>query len=463
MRPDDAAIQLDFAVFCQSSGKMSRAEANYAKAIAQFPPDYFVPGYLHRLQMLDRLLLNYHRFCSLFQGRASNILASVVPIAKRGEKVRLMVAKWNHFTVISVADEADAYRFNSVYLSDDEVFAIFSEWDKANPGASQAGNNANNPPATDCRNLTAWRGNSSSRSILRQRSGKRLSKDLTAAKERKIALPLIYQQEFRGLNLRPRELALFSESKSKLIVSREQAQRLLKELIFIDPNCSPEPTRSMTPTTVSAQSTDFLHRVVVVPFVLKCRQQHALSVSSSFAAVDIQRVFRGFRFRSGVRRTRLLQQIQQNQIDQMLAQLQAYHLFRQHRREGAIEIQRIYKGFTLRKKVYRWHEAGLHIQRVFRGYRGRKRAIAFREGNCTFYMAERVFQRGIEVDGRRILLVIEKVVLGCQSCQYSCLILTSFAAISVGCPFGSMGLTWIAAPRIKDSFRIRALLDSSAI
>lgn len=455
MRPDDAAIHLDFAVICQSSGKMSRAEANYAKAIAQFPPDYVVPGYLHRLQMLDRLLLNYHRFCSLFQGRASNILASVMPIAKRGEKIRLLVAKWNHFTVISAADEADACRFNSVYLSDDEVFAIFSEWDKANPGALQASNNnANNPPAADFRNLTAWRRKSSSKSILQQRSGKRLSRDLTAAKDRKISLPLMYQHEFRGLNLRPRELALLSESKSKLTVSREQAERLLKELVFIDPsaNSSPEPNRSMN----STQSTDFLHRVVVIPFVLKYRQQHVLSVSSSFAAVDIQRIFRGFHFRSGVRRTRLLQQIQQNQIDQMLAQLQANHMFRQHRRESAIEIQRIYKGFTLRRKVSQWHEAGQHIQRVFRGYRGRKRAIAFREGNCTFYMAERVFQRGIEIDDRRILLVIEKVVLSCQSCPCSCLVLTLYVAVSVDYRFALMALTWIAVPRIKDSFRIRA-------
>lgn len=414
--------------------------------------------------MLDRLLLNYHRFYSLFQGRGSNILVSTIPIAKRGEKIRLMVAKWNHFTVISAADEADASRFNSVYLSDDEVFAIFSEWDKANAGASQAGNTTGNPPATDFRNLTAWRTKSSSKSILHQRSNKQLSKVLTTAKKPRISLPLIYQREFRGLNLRPREIALFSEAKSRLIVSREQAERLLKELVFVDPSTTSLESGRLMPSrmTGSAQSTAFLHRVVVVPFVLKCRQQHALSVSSSFAAVDIQRVFRGFRFRFGVRRTRLLQQIQQTQIDHMLARLQANHTFRQHRRESAIEIQRIYKGFMLRNKMHRWHEAALQIQRAFRGYRGRKRVIAFREGNCTFYMAERVFQRGIEIDGRRILLVIEKVP-GCRSRQYSCLVLTSSIAFSVDSPFASMGSTWIAALRIKDSFHVKARLVSSAI
>ncbi|KAF1330143.1 hypothetical protein FI667_g5443, partial [Globisporangium splendens] len=361
LRPNDVAACLDLAVFCQSSEHIARAEAHYAKCLSLLPVDYRVPGYLHRVQTLDRLLLNYHRFCSIFNSRQVNILAKVVPVAKRGEKIRFMVAKLNHSRNLTpTAKESPA------------------------PAEQQ----------TEAR-----------------------------AKESKTnnAIIQLYQDEFRGLHIRPEKLSVASEKRSRASLTKEHAEMLLKELVLIDPTkattddsnalkvgASVEPIWGTSTTVASSSSSNSLHYVVVLPFLLKRRQQRASAVVISYAAIDLQRVFRGFRFRSQMWRERLIQNIQQRQVGSMLAQLQANFLFRERRRHSAIAIQRIYKGFAHRNCLRRWHLEATQIQRIFRGYRGRKRALVFRDGNCTFYMAEKVFQRGMEVSGRRIMLTIEK-------------------------------------------------------
>ncbi|KAG3193678.1 hypothetical protein PC128_g10041 [Phytophthora cactorum] len=86
LRPNDAQAFLDLAILCQSRDQLPRAEANYAKALAQLPQEYAIPGYLHRINMVDRLLLNYHRFCSIFNFRQVNVLLKEVFTAKKGKK-----------------------------------------------------------------------------------------------------------------------------------------------------------------------------------------------------------------------------------------------------------------------------------------------------------------------------------------------------------------------------------------
>lgn len=83
LRPTDAQAFLDLAILCQSNDQLSRAEANYAKALAQSPQEYAIPGYLHRVHMVDRLLLNYHRFCSIFNFRQVNVLLKEVFTSKK--------------------------------------------------------------------------------------------------------------------------------------------------------------------------------------------------------------------------------------------------------------------------------------------------------------------------------------------------------------------------------------------
>ncbi|KAE9045443.1 hypothetical protein PR002_g2234 [Phytophthora rubi] len=88
LRPSDAQAFLVLAILCQSNDQLSRAESSYSKALALSPQDYAIPGYLHRVHMVDRLLLNYHRFCSIFNFRQVNVLLKEVftCTSKKGKK-----------------------------------------------------------------------------------------------------------------------------------------------------------------------------------------------------------------------------------------------------------------------------------------------------------------------------------------------------------------------------------------
>ncbi|KAG2830549.1 hypothetical protein PC112_g7647 [Phytophthora cactorum] len=92
----------------------------------------------------------------------------------------------------------------------------------------------------------------------------------------------------------------------------------------------------------------------------------------------------------------------------MYHRLHESYMLRELRRSSAVAIQKIYKGYAFRKLLRRWQIQAGEIQRIFRGYRGRLRAAAFREGTCTFYMAQRVLQRGVIISGHRVMLIIEK-------------------------------------------------------
>lgn len=413
-------------MFCQCFENNTRAETHYAKALSLFPPDYTIPGYLHRVQTLDRLLFNYYRFCSIFNSRQTNILAKVLPVTKkRKEQIRFMVAKMNQYTVIYAADPENACRVNAIYLSDDEVLAFLGEYGKA-VGVEKSSKNlladkeANAASNRSLQSLASWR-NSSQKASMRQKTMRNIAKEMTPASDKtpataprllkNIELIQLFQTEFRGLNVRPIKFSVLSEKRTKLTLTRDHAELILKSLVFINATTAPGSERGPQADGVDTSLSEgaSLSYVMVLPSLLKLHQQRSASVLMSFATTNIQRVFRGFQFRSQLRREKLIQNIQQRQVDHMLGQLQANFVVRECRRKSAIAIQRIFKGFALRNLLRRWYIEANHIQRVFRGYRGWKRALAFRDGNCTFYMAEKVFQRGLEISGKRIMLSIEKV------------------------------------------------------
>ncbi|KAL3668170.1 hypothetical protein V7S43_007032 [Phytophthora oleae] len=399
LRLNDAQAFLDLAILCQSREQLSRAEANYAKALVQLPQEYAIPGYLRRVDMVDRLLLNYHRFCSIFNFRQVNVLLKEVFTAKKGKKVRLLVSKLNHYTVVTPADKPTTCRINALYLSDDEVLSIIKLL-KPDDKESKEANTGN---AT--RGDTTWGSNSTSFSkgqksprAISQKSSRRLSK--------KAAIIQLYQKEFAGLNAKPSDIARFSETRSKLRLTKPTAEFLLNSVVFVDPTTSQPDTHYSQDET---QQTHILHKVMLIPSILKMRLQHRSAIVYSQAAIDIQRVYRGFRLRAEARRERLLNDIRQQQADEMYRRLHENYLLRELRRCSAVAIQKIYKGYAFRKLLGRWKIQAREIQRVFRGYRGRLRATAFREGTCTFYMAQRVFQRGVNLSGHRVILIIEKV------------------------------------------------------
>ncbi|TYZ60666.1 hypothetical protein PybrP1_000316 [[Pythium] brassicae (nom. inval.)] len=446
LRPKDAAVYLELAVMCQSSESIARAETFYAKALALVPVDYAVPGFLNRVQTLDWLLFNYHRFCSVFNSRHTNVLAKVVAVAKRSEQIRFMVAKMNQYTAIFPADAANAGRVNAIYLSDDEVCAFLSEHGSAitveKPSASALAADGKGSHLVSSlgskrslRSAASWR--NSSQKSMRQVSARKApsgaepngassatAPSTTGALSAAVCLEVeqLFQNAFCGLNVRPDKLAATSAKRSRITISRDHADLILKHLVFIDPGqaglAASFAHHERVFDGVAASSLSWMSPpaaqnaapcyVMVLPWLLKQHQQRQAKHARSFAAVDVQRVFRGFRYRVKVQRELLVQLAQQRQVDEMLAQLHAKRVAREKRRASAVAIQRVFKGYAHRRRLRRWHAGATTIQRVFRGHRGRERARAFRDGNSTFYMAEKVFQRGVEISGRRVLLSIEK-------------------------------------------------------
>ncbi|OWZ16243.1 hypothetical protein PHMEG_0009990 [Phytophthora megakarya] len=396
LRPDDAQLFLDSAVLCQYRDQLPRAEANYVKALELPPQEYAVPGYLHRMNLVDRLLVNYHRFCSLFNFRQVNVMQKEIFTAKKGKKVRMMVSKLNHYTAIIPTDNRSTCRINTLYLTDEELRCIINltesegECDKenaSNTSKSVLDNNVN--PS------------------MRQTSARPASKEMTSRiTSSNVAIPQLYQQEFVGLAVQPSTLARFSEARSKLRLTKPAAEILLNALVFVDPVGSH--TELANQEGKIQQDESVLEKVMLIPSILKMRQQLRSTIVNSYAAVDVQRVYRGFRLRADVRRKRFLNDIRQKQVDEMYRLLHENYLHRELRRSSAVAIQKIFKGYAFRKLLHRWRSQAGEIQRIFRGYRGRLRAAAFRDGTCTFYMAQRIFQRGMDISGRRVMLVIEK-------------------------------------------------------
>ncbi|KAK1939370.1 hypothetical protein P3T76_008754 [Phytophthora citrophthora] len=398
LRSNDAQAFLDLAILCQSRDQLSRAEANYVKALAQLPQEYAIPGYLHRVDMVDRLLLNYHRFCSVFNFRQVNVLLKEVSTAKKGKKVRLLVSKLNHYTVVTPADNSTVCRINALYISDDEVLdllKLFKPDDKEGKEPT-AGNTT--------RGATAW--GSSSTSFSKRPVSRTISQKTSRRLSKKADIIQLYQKEFVGLNVKPSDLARFSESRSKLRLTKPAAEFLLTSVAFIDPTTSQPDTQHVQ--NEDQQTKQVVRKVMLISSILKMRQQHRSAIVCSRAATDIQRAYRGFRLRAEARREKLLSNTRQQQADEMYRRLHENFLLRELRRCSAVAIQKIYKGYAFRKLLRRWRVQAGEIQRVFRGYRGRLRAAAFREGTCTFYMAQRVFQRGVSINGRRVMLIIEK-------------------------------------------------------
>jgi hypothetical protein len=412
LRPNDAALHLHLAIFFQSSDRNDRAEVHYEKSLSEQPAAYPVPGYLERVRTVDRLLLNYHRFCSVFNFRHVNVLVKDVAIAKRRPKMKLRVAKLNHFTVIGPLDPRDYSSINVMYLTDEELavmldIATLTKVDNS----SQLG-------LSDSRSvlkLTDWR-NNSSRTSLRRTSVQQVNrtKQAEAAKCQPVITQL-YQDEFLGLHLKPSELAKFSTLRSRLRLTKENAEALLKLLVFVDPSADnpsdkQQPDEQLMYHEVGHRLTN-LRRIMLIPRVLRLRFDRRVVFIQSHASIEIQSVFRGFRFRAEMRREHVLHEIHRRQVDEVFVRLNTNFTRREKRRKSAVAIQRIVRGVQQRWQVANWRTQAVQIQRTFRGYLGRKRAIAFREGSCTFYMVERVFQRGIEVSERFLLLSIDKVRL----------------------------------------------------
>ncbi|KAG7390358.1 hypothetical protein PHYPSEUDO_008186 [Phytophthora pseudosyringae] len=407
LRPNDAQAFLDLAILCQSRDQFPRAEANYAKALSQPPQEYAIPGYLHRVDMVGRLLLNYQRFCSIFNFRQVNVLLKEVFTSKKGKKVRLMVSKLNHYTAITPMDSRTTCRINALYLTDDEALSIIKppESEDEEGKESNAGNTHN-----FFRGLSAW-GDNNGNSPRKQKSYPSVPKDTPGKSPRllskKAAITQLQRQhEFVGLNVKPSDFAQFSETRSKLRLTKPTAELLLNALVFVNPaGNQPDPQFQ---GDENQQANPVLQKVMLIPSILKMRQQYRNAIVCSRAAINAQKVYRGFRLRAEVRRERLLHDIRQQQADDLYRRLHANHMLRELRRSSAVAIQNLYKGYALRKLLRRWQIQAGEIQRIFRGYRGRLRAAAFREGTCAFYMAQRVFQRGVDVSGHRVMLIIEK-------------------------------------------------------
>lgn len=412
---DDIAVLLDMAIISQCLGNVHRAQSFYRQALKQAPVTYAVPGYLNRADMLDRILLNYHRFCSIFNSRQVNILAKTIPVAKRGEQVRVMVTRMSQYIVIYPGDDATACRFNTVYLTDEEVFQLLVEKEIALV-KEEDGEQSVSPSVRD---LLNWKGNNQ-RASVRAGSTRATMNDLLggtkpihdAKKDHPHSEAVIqrFQPVFLGLNVQPTKLARASEARSRLRITRGLAEKILRELVFVDADhvVSNEVIDATSSSPESGVSPENLCKVMMVPSIIKHRQLQQREFLASQSVIYIQRMFRAFRVRARFRRQQLLKAVLQQQVEDLYTRLRSNFMVRERRRLGAITMQRIYKGYQTRQRLAQWARASIEIQRVYRGWRGRTRAIAFREGNLTFYMAERVYQRGIRLRARNVMMIVDK-------------------------------------------------------
>ncbi|GMF16872.1 unnamed protein product [Phytophthora fragariaefolia] len=183
-------------------------------------------------------------------------------------------------------------------IRDDEIFVVNEEVISITTLTEREGEDGNKVTTNSIESadkirkvITNW-GSTSMNSSMRQKSFRLVPKDMPSSLlSQKTTIAQLYQNEFVGLNVKPSDLAQFSETRSKLRLTKPMANILLSAIVFVDPSMShsEEPVLEYE-NQRPGSSKNVLHKIILIPSILKSRQQRRRAIVRSSAAVDAQRV-----------------------------------------------------------------------------------------------------------------------------------------------------------------------------
>ncbi|KAH9128119.1 hypothetical protein AeMF1_001672 [Aphanomyces euteiches] len=191
-----------------------------------------------------------------------------------------------------------------------------------------------------------------------------------------------------------KDLALLQEARSTVKLTAQQAELLLNQLVLLLPSVAPDATQGPT-------------YVLVLPRLLRLREQTAWAHAQYEAVVNIQRLYRGHVVRYRKTRLWLCDRIRDVQMQQLQLQLAQRKALRLERAAAATQIQAIYRGVVQRRHWKRMEAAAIVIQAMMRGQLAKRRVEAIRQGNEMQIPVVRVFHRGVDLQGKLLVLTID--------------------------------------------------------
>ena len=364
--PGDAAVLLDYAVFLQCTGQIHRASLMYKLVLPLSPSTYNIPGYLNRKHMSFRIIQNYTIFLSLFK-LSQEKLATADLTLDRNLKARLSIWKCHHYVAIRPDIQDNSIILNNIYLTQDELSVVMRELNKGY-GIPRA-------RRSDQRRNAVGRGGSQTFDAL--------FNDIQAQQEK-------YRRRGQTIII-PSDVQKFIEGKSTKRISKQVGIDIIKTVVLL------------------RKSDSLRTGVLMIPLIAKLRQFTSWKKSMENTAIEIQRVFRGWRLRCERLRERMFEQVRCLQLNKLQQRLEKTRLYREKRYASATAIQAIVRGRQTRAYLQGLHSAAVFIQCMIRSHQARARVRSLRIQGKVVADVELIRFRGHVVSDRPMMLKIEKV------------------------------------------------------
>ncbi|KAF0719266.1 Aste57867_1152 [Aphanomyces stellatus] len=381
--PGNAVVAIVFAVFLQSIGLLKRAETFYRQALNVHPLNYPLDSYLARKALSEHIVLNFKRYLCLYKlpvGLRVNITARnlllpdttpaeklrrrfVLPPAAHRLSVDVTVTRNNHYAVIAPDDPTWATRVNAIYLADDEIAHLLKVQDKSKKRGAAVDDDE---PSED--------------------------QDQPRDRGRRRAMANVHRRRHAGAT--PKELAMLSDAKTTVRLSTEQAEIFLNQVVLL-------------PSAVKS-STGAATYVMVFPRLLRWRQHTAWALHHYEALVNIQRIYRGHVVRYRKSRQLLVDRLKDDQMRALQIRLSRRKFLRMERAHAATQIQALRRGYLTRRRLKTMAAAATKIQSIVRRELAKQLVEEIRQGNLMQFPVIRVFHRGIELQGKLVLLSIDQ-------------------------------------------------------
>ncbi|ETV92740.1 hypothetical protein H310_12973 [Aphanomyces invadans] len=367
-QPGNAFMCAAFAIYLQSVGLVKRAESFYKQALNANPLDYPLPTYLARRTFCDHIVVNFKRFLCLFKLPPAlhvRLTQRVLTLPAVGTKtvrptgsstVTISVSRLNHFAVF-VPDNGSVC--NGLYISDDELSFLLHD---ASHGTATA--HGDERPSTH----TAIRG------------------------RRKAFLGVHQRRRTRGgrSSVAPKEQAMLHEAKTTVRLSTEQVETMLNQVVLVPAAAAPG------------------SYVLLLPQLQRLRDHQTSALIHYEAAVNIQRVYRGHVVRSRRSRVLLFDRIRDDQVYQLQQLLHRRKFVRHERARAATTIQAVRRGCVSRRTLQDMAAAATKIQSLVRRELAKRRVDDIRQGNSLQFPVLRVHHRGVELQGKLLVLAIDQ-------------------------------------------------------
>lgn len=395
--PDDAAVELDYAVFLQCTQQTQRALKYYRMAMAKNPNLYTTPGYVHRKHMAFRITLNFKIFTSLFHSKDKPVIAYALNV--KNECLDLEMVQFHQYFVIQCVYSQDQEHYNKIYLLQEEVAYLTKKLNQGYYVVEQVHRNTN--------------GANNKRKSTRKSQAIPPAQPIHAVERR--------QARKCSISL-PNDFVKDIEDRAKgKHVTAGTAINIIRMIIVIPVNGKPG-------------------GMLIIPAIEKQRQRFQFRKMASRSCMIIQSVFRGWSTRTFLRYEHSLAAMKQVQMKAFQQKLLRNQQYRDDRTNAAIKIQSTARRRQTVQRLRQMHKNCTKIQSMIRRCLAVQRIARLRLNHESGRPEEVKLEyfRGHTINDKHIMLKMERCGLSWQFTGYDLMDCTTYHGILPGNKFKAL-------------------------